>query len=187
MIVAFSSSSPACSVALFDDSGRLLDGDQAEANQNASAKLLELLDALLKKRGAILNDATGFLADIGPGSFTGTRVAVMLAKVMAYGRAVPVAGGSSLDLIGGMCAIPNRKGEWFLRRGTGDPPELVTELPPDCRGYGAAFGEQTYPLASGFGAIWDRLSYTDAFTFVPDYLVAPSISTPKKQLKGVHG
>lgn len=187
MIVAFSSSSPVCSVALFDESGCLLDGDQADANQNASAKLLAMLDALLTKRGATLDYATGFLADIGPGSFTGTRVAVMLAKVMAYGRAVPVAGASSLDLIGGACAIPNRKGEWFFCRGSGDPPELVTELPPDCRGYGAAFGEQSYPLASGFDAIWDRLRWTDAFTFVPDYLVAPSISTPRKQLKGVHG
>ncbi|MFX8922218.1 hypothetical protein ABTN04_19300, partial [Acinetobacter baumannii] len=59
-----------------------------------------------------------FGADIGPGSFTGTRVAVTLAKTYAYVAGKKCFGVSSFDLIdcSGTVAIPSKKGEYFIRR-----------------------------------------------------------------------
>lgn len=187
MILAFSSSSPICSVALLDDDGRLLAEMSDEAQRNASACMIGLMDLLLSANGTELNSINGFVADVGPGSFTGTRVAVMMAKTLAYGLGVQVAGASSLELIGAPCAIANRKGEWFVLRDASAAPELVHELPAEIKGYGAGIEHAIYPRASSFATCWSKLTWVDPFEFLPQPLVAPSISTPKKPLMGSHG
>lgn len=187
MIVAFSSSSPICSVALFENDGQLVAEMSDEAQRNASACILGLMDLLLAANSTELNSITGFVADVGPGSFTGTRVAVMMVKTLAYGLGVKVAGASSLELIGAPCAIANRKGEWFFLRDGNAVPELVHELPAEINGYGAGIECETYPRASSFATCWNKLTWVDPFEFLPQPLVSPSISTPKKPLTGSHG
>ena len=182
MIVAFSTSSPVASVAVFDREGRLVASERMEAPRNASGACLAMLERLFDIR-APHSEVTGFAADTGPGSFIGTRVGVTLAKTLAYGCGVGCYGMTSFDLIdcGSAVVVPNRKGEWFLRD-PGSPPRLTSELPVGTRGYGHGIEPATFPDASRF-----QLPSAHSLRpeeLLPTYLVEPSISQPKKPFAG---
>ena len=179
MTVVFSSSSPIASVALIG-ANELLAERAEEAGHKASGTLLFLLDKLLAECGRELRDARLFVADIGPGSFTGVKVGVTLAKTMAFAMRLPVAGVTSFDLIasGSAVVIPSRKGEAFLR-GPGSEPQIVNSPPAGAVGYGPFAREQTMPLASRALGVLDRLAPVAPELLVPLYVAEPSISKPK--------
>jgi tRNA A37 threonylcarbamoyladenosine modification protein TsaB len=128
-----------------------------------------------------LAQATLFAADIGPGSFTGVRVGVILAKTFAYTFDKPVAGASAFDLVSATetVVLPSKKGEYFVRH-LGESPELRAEVAATTLGYGPTLQIQTPPHAGNFAAILSVLQPTTADKFVPEYLIPPSISQPKK-------
>lgn len=178
MILALSSSCDWCSAALFDPTGRLLQSRKQHAPRQGSRACLEMIDLF----EVPIPEISRYVVDTGPGSFAGTRVAVMLAKTLAWQHAKPIAGVSAFDLVSNTkpVLIPNKRGESFLRIPgkevsmvqTGDP------IPSDAIGYGERILEPTYPDASR--AQIDSLIRTDAMSFSMTYLVEPSISTPKK-------
>jgi hypothetical protein len=180
VILAFSTSSPAASVALFRD-GRLVEAMSAFAPMAAGGACLEMLASVLERHGISLQDVGLFVADIGPGSFTGVKVGVMIAKTLAYAAGAGAAGVSSFDLVSRSqtVAFPSRKGEWFLRR-PGETPGIVRELPSgSLAGYGLDSGEPTYPSAALAAAPGVELAASRPETLVPAYLASPSISVPR--------
>ncbi len=180
MIVAFSSSSRVASVALLGIEGSWSNSELAPAR--ASEACVELLQDLLSRSGAKLESATGFVADIGPGSFTGVRVGVVLAKTLGYRLSVPVAGANAFDLISATetVVLPSKKNEWFVRL-PGEKPFRTTQLPEKpWTGFGVEGEAEVYPSAANFKSLLGGLRWESAATFVPEYLIDPSISTPKK-------
>ncbi len=177
MIVAFSTSSEWASVAAIMPDGELLWEGQEHAPRRAGAACLKLVEAMPFS----LEDASVFAADTGPGSFTGVRVGVILAKTFAYLYDKPVAGANAFDLIAlnSTAALPSKKGEYFVRV-PGSEPYRTELLPAGVRGYGAAFDEPAPPHAKHFAALAASLELTTAEAFIPEYLIQPSISTPKK-------
>lgn len=129
-----------------------------------------------------------FAADIGPGSFTGVRVGVMLAKSFAWTQGKPVAGADAFDLISPDRAVvlPSKKGEYFVRL-PGEAPYRDAEAPADAVGYGPDREPNTPPHAAGFALLVDRLERVDPLTFAPAYLIEPSISIPKKAYRVAEG
>ncbi|MER3497098.1 MAG: hypothetical protein C4320_10320, partial [Armatimonadota bacterium] len=88
MIVAFSTSSALTSVAVFGDTGEVrYIGDRTSPGAASEACLMMLSEA-----GIAPCKVTLWLADVGPGSFTGTRVGVVLAKTFAWTFGVPCGG-----------------------------------------------------------------------------------------------
>lgn len=174
MIAAFSTSSPFASVALLSDNGELLDSWQGEAPRNASAACIEQLLRMTPSNRAI----TKFIADIGPGSFTGVRVGVMLAKAMAWTKASPVAGVTSFDLVApnDLVSLPGRRGEWLVRE-PGQPVRGSFEF--EGLGYGTGTDRLDYPNAANVAALFRKLNWVNAMDLLPEYHLAPSISTPK--------
>lgn len=152
--------------------------EEAESNQNASGVCLGLLE-----RGAYDPSAvTLVVADVGPGSFIGVRVGVTIAKTMAYALGVPVAGVSAFDLINpsGVAVIPSKRGEFFVRE-PGREPVRTTELPTrNFKGYGSGVQEIDYPEARLAASLLPTLKRLRAEDLLPEYLVEPSISTPKR-------
>lgn len=179
MIVAFSTSSPIASVALFTREGDRLGSAGRETDRRAGEACLELLDLMLAKLDRALGEAEGFVCDLGPGGFTSVRVGVMLAKSMAYAHGVRCAGASAFDLIdpAGPVFVPTRKGLWLLRE-PGKPPVPVTERPSKAKGYGGD-GDVVLPSAAKFEALLPTLRWVSPEELMPEYHMEPSISTPK--------
>lgn len=182
MTVGFSTSSPWASVAVIATNGDLLWHGSKLAPQAASGACLKLLDQMLAETGLTLEAARLFAADIGPGSFTGVRVGVTLAKTFGFLYGCSVAGASSFDLISvdRVVALPSKKAEFFVRH-VGARALRCGELPlGDYVGYGPGIEPQSFPDAQYFKRVIDALEPEDPFAFAPAYLIEPSISIPKR-------
>lgn len=64
-----------------------------------SDSLASALDAMLRDAGSTPSQLAAIVVGLGPGSFTGLRVALATVKGLAYGAGVPVYGVSSLALV----------------------------------------------------------------------------------------
>jgi len=96
VIIAIDAASTDLSVALAEPDGTLIADDAWSSAQRQSAELLPRLLALLAGAGRPLAAATALAVGTGPGSFTGLRVAMALAKGLAIGLARPAVGVPSL-------------------------------------------------------------------------------------------
>jgi len=177
MWLALSTSSPFTSVAVFDGE-RLVAADAKQAPMRASGALVEMARRLCGLSGIEL-----FVCDVGPGSFTGTRVGVTFAKTLAYSFGRQVAGVSSFSLVAehGIVAVPARRGAYLLREEDGTVSQVSES---DMRletvaGYGERFSEQRYPDAKNARTLFSSLVPVSPELLVPDYVFEPSISTPK--------
>ena len=97
MIIAIDAASTDLSVALAEPDGTLIADDAWSSAQRQSAELLPRLLTLLDGAGRPLTAATALAVGTGPGSFTGLRVAMALAKGLAVGLNRPAVGVPSLD------------------------------------------------------------------------------------------
>lgn len=182
MIAAFSTSSRLASVALFEN-GVLIGSSEQDAPTNASGACLEMLRSLIGAEWP--PELRDFAADTGPGSFIGARVAVTLAKTLAFARGGTCYGAMAFDLItrDGCVAVPNKRGEWFVRAAGGDI-SRAGEVPAGCLGYGEGIREPVFPHASRFAALLGDLEAVAPEALLPTYLAEPSISMPKKPYAG---
>src|SRR3954470_16581470 len=69
------------------------------AGREHSTRLITEAEVALERIGRTAQDLTGLVVAHGPGSFTGVRVALSVAKGMAAGLDVPLWGVSSLDVV----------------------------------------------------------------------------------------
>jgi tRNA threonylcarbamoyladenosine biosynthesis protein TsaB len=97
MIVALESASTDLSVALAADDGSLLAGDAWRSESRGAHDLLPRLLALLDGEGLRLDEVRAVAVGTGPGSFTGLRVGMSLAKGLALGLRRPIVGVPSLE------------------------------------------------------------------------------------------
>src|SRR4051794_9465990 len=93
MLLAFDTSSAACTAALFDG-GRCIARKDELIGRGHSERLVPMIAELLDGRAA-----TAILVGVGPGSFTGIRVAIAAAHGLAIGWEVELLGMSSLALL----------------------------------------------------------------------------------------
>lgn len=89
LILAFDTSTRQTTVAVGE--GRVVHAQRA-ADRDGGPTLLEQIDAALGAGGVTMDDLGGVAVGIGPGSFTGLRVALATAKTMAYARSLPLVG-----------------------------------------------------------------------------------------------
>jgi tRNA threonylcarbamoyladenosine biosynthesis protein TsaB len=97
MIVAIESASTDLSVAICAEDGAVLAVDGWRSEGRGAHELLPHLLALLARGEYRLEQATAFAVGSGPGSFTGLRVGMSLAKGMALALARPIVGVPSLE------------------------------------------------------------------------------------------
>lgn len=77
------------------DAGEVL-AEHDEPSRNHSRTLLPAIDRLLRRQGLGPADLEAVAVGIGPGSFTGVRVGLALAKTIAFGLGIPPVGVSTL-------------------------------------------------------------------------------------------
>lgn len=78
---------------------RLLGERQETAERNHSINLLPLIESLLREVGVLPAELGGIAVGVGPGSYTGVRIGVTVAKTMAWALRLPVVGVSSLEAL----------------------------------------------------------------------------------------
>lgn len=184
MIVGFSTSSRLSSVAVFEASGEIVWSGREEAPHAAGGACLRMLEA----SGVELAKVELFLADLGPGSFTGVRVGVTLAKTFGYAMGVDVGGFDAFDLIDprSVVVLPSKRGEWFIRRPGMEAIRSGT-LPADPYvGFGPEIEPSILPDAVRFAALIDRVQRMRPELLMPSYRIEPSISLPKKPYGVTH-
>lgn len=96
MIIAIEAASSDLSLALAAPDGRELASDGWTADQRRTHELLPRLLALIERSGHALEEVSVLAVGIGPGSFTGLRVAMSIAKGLAFALERPIAGVPSL-------------------------------------------------------------------------------------------
>lgn len=94
MLLAFDTSSAACTAALFDESGACVGQADELIGRGHAERLVPMIAGLLDGRRC-----QEILVGVGPGSFTGIRVAIAAAHGLAIGWGAQLRGMSSLALL----------------------------------------------------------------------------------------
>ena len=98
LILAISTSSKICSVALLEDDKPIkeLNIDNLKTH---SENLLPLIDELFKSTDKNVSELDLIACDVGPGSFTGIRIGISTAKAIAEVNQIPVVSCTSLEAL----------------------------------------------------------------------------------------
>jgi tRNA threonylcarbamoyladenosine biosynthesis protein TsaB len=119
LTLAFDTATEVATSALVDD------GEVLAERASIARTLLEDVDALLRQGGAHPRDLDALAVGIGPGSFTGVRIGLAVARGLALSLGVGAAGISTLDALaagapGAVPVVDARRREVFTLTG-GEP------------------------------------------------------------------
>ncbi len=137
LILAFDTATDVAASALVDD------GEVLGERFSRAVTLLQDVDALLRQAGAHPADIDRLAVGIGPGSFTGTRIGLAVARGLALARDLPAAGVSTLAALaagadGAIPVIDARRGEVFIPGPIAAKPDALPFEPgTTCVGDGA--------------------------------------------------
>ena len=96
-ILAFDTSSTACTVALCVGERQYSEHQVAPMQQ--AQLILPMIDTILKKAGIGLADLNAIAFGVGPGSFTGLRIAASVAQGLGFATQLPLVPLSSLAIL----------------------------------------------------------------------------------------
>ena len=97
MIVALESASSDPSLAVATSDGTILASDSWAGEGRQASELMPHLLALLRASGLEIGEVTALAVGTGPGSFTGLRVSMSVAKGLALATGSPLVGVPSLE------------------------------------------------------------------------------------------
>ena len=101
MIICIETSTSICSVALCDRNGVVALKEDSSGKSHASL-LTVFIEELLKENGVETDNLEAVAVSKGPGSYTGLRIGVSVAKGIAYGSGLPlVAVDTTLSMLHG--------------------------------------------------------------------------------------
>lgn len=159
LILVFDASTPVITVALArqEGDGRKVLAEVTITSRGASESLLPTIHAALDLAGERLDDVERILVGVGPGTFTGIRIAVSTARSLALGTGAALSGNSTLAalaapaLAGGhpdvLAVLDAKRGEVFVQRFSGKGSDgIVCAKPEELPAEGS-------PLLVGDGAI----------------------------------
>ena len=136
-ILAIETATEACSIALFDH-GQLIDARHEVLGRGHAERLVPMIAELPEK-----GHAEQIRISLGPGSFTGVRIGLAVARALGVAWKIPVRGYPTLALVAAMAragtdravtiCMSGGHGEWFVQDfGTdGMPLDDVASLSPD--------------------------------------------------------
>jgi tRNA threonylcarbamoyladenosine biosynthesis protein TsaB len=107
MIICLETATNLCSVALCDSAGVIALKESNESKSHASL-LTVFIEEILKENGIRARDLEAIAVSKGPGSYTGLRIGVSVAKGIAYGASIPLIGiETTLSMFWGITSSKN--------------------------------------------------------------------------------
>jgi tRNA threonylcarbamoyladenosine biosynthesis protein TsaB len=164
LILALDASTPVTTVALARGNDREVLAEVSTTGRGASETLLPAIQAALDLAGEAPDSVELVLAGVGPGTFTGIRIAAATARALSAGTGMALARNSTLDALAApalscssdvLAVLDARRGQVFARRfsGTGPTTDIYCVRPEEL----LVEGE---PVLVGDGAV----RYRDVFT-----------------------
>jgi len=98
LLVAIDTATQYAGLAVFDGN-EVLSESFWHANRNHSVELAPELVRMLDRQGATATDVGAVAVALGPGSFTGLRIGLSLAKGLATAQRIPILGVPTLDVL----------------------------------------------------------------------------------------
>jgi len=120
LVLAFDTSAAHCAAALLSGD-RILASRIEPMSKGQAERLLGLCGELLEEAGVAYGDLTALGVGIGPGNFTGIRIAVSAARGLALGLGIPAVGVSAFDALRQghdgpcACAVDARREQVFVQ------------------------------------------------------------------------
>lgn len=173
-VLGIDTATATASVGLVDADGRTIEERSRGAIRSHAVEILPMVQETLAAAGVQLGDLAAVAISIGPGSFTGVRVGLSIAKGLALAEGLPVVGVPTLEALvvaGGQRAnvlwplLDARKGEVYAAayrwRGAAvecvreamviSPAHLVDYVEPPCTFVGEGVGRYGDELRRRFG------------------------------------
>ena len=110
LILNIETATDICSVALADENG-LIDFRENDEGRSHASLLTVLTGELLKKNGILVSNLNAVAVSMGPGSYTGLRIGVSVAKGLCFGSDKPLIAVPTLESMwnGIISAIKEKK------------------------------------------------------------------------------
>jgi len=125
LILALDASTPVTTVALARGNSREVLAEISITTRGASETLLPAVHAALDLAGVDLGSVERVLAGVGPGTFTGIRIAAATARALSAGTGIPLSKNSTLNALAApalsfsgdvLAVLDARRGQIFARR-----------------------------------------------------------------------
>jgi len=193
LILSFDTSGAYCAAALLSGQ-QILASTAEEMSRGQAERLMPLLEELLGRAGMTWRDLTALGVGVGPGNFTGIRIAVSAARGLALGLDIPAVGVSGCEArtflapLGARAAIPAPRDMVYLCA-QGDPTQTPNLMPQtDAKDIASQNGQNLYPetnpkgLAEAIAHIaasrWQTTDQPPAPLYVRPADAAPSRDQP---------
>lgn len=100
LVLVIDTSGPDCGAGIYDSSARRLAGGRSETiGKGHAERLPQMVVDACRQAGTELKDIARIAVTVGPGSFTGIRVGVAMARGLALALGVPVVGVTTLQVV----------------------------------------------------------------------------------------
>ena len=113
LTLAIDSSSSSCSVAVMSN-GIIYNKVQAHMERGHGTAIMPMIQKAICESNFSLSDFTGIAVTIGPGSFTGLRIAMAAAKGLAITHTIPLIGISCFEAVAQRVNQANRASSYDL-------------------------------------------------------------------------
>lgn len=135
LILGFDCSAAHCAAALLCGDRVLTERLELMARGQAE-RLMLMLEEMLAEAGHVWRDLDAIGVGVGPGNFTGIRIAVSAARGLALGLGVPAVGVTGCEARarlypGQTCAIPAPRGQIYLCHADALPEQMEASEAPD--------------------------------------------------------
>ncbi|WP_371060461.1 tRNA (adenosine(37)-N6)-threonylcarbamoyltransferase complex dimerization subunit type 1 TsaB [Rhodosalinus sp. 5P4] len=136
LAIGFDCSAAHCAAALVSE-GRVLDAAAEEMGRGQAERLMPLLEELLARHGRAWRDLAVIGVGVGPGNFTGIRIAVAAARGLALALDIPAIGVTGFEAIGldrcdaHLAVLPAPRDQLYAAAPGGMPRLIPSETPED--------------------------------------------------------